>query len=94
MARTTGFTNGAVGTQIWLDNVQCTGTETSLFGCQANPLGNENCNHAEDAGVSCLDGKVEGGTNPTMMLPCITYPTMMLPCITYPTMMLPCITYP
>ncbi len=39
--------------QIWLDNVQCTGTETRLIDCPANPLGNHNCLHAEDAGVDC-----------------------------------------
>ena len=39
--------------QIWLDNVNCRGTETRLIDCPANPLGNHNCVHAEDAGVSC-----------------------------------------
>ena len=51
VALTTGFTNG-VG-QIWLDNVQCRGTETRLIDCPANALGVNNCNHAEDAGVRC-----------------------------------------
>ena len=48
----TGFTNG-VG-QIWLDNVQCHGTETRLVDCPAPPLGTHNCGHVEDAGVRCL----------------------------------------
>ena len=39
--------------QIWLDNVNCRGTETRLVDCPANPLGNHNCVHAEDAGVRC-----------------------------------------
>ena len=50
------LTLGAVpdGTgQIWMDNVNCRGTETRLIDCPANPLGNHNCVHAEDAGVSC-----------------------------------------
>ena len=46
-----GFTNGAG--QIWLDEVQCTGTETRLVNCSANPLGTHNCAHFEDAGVRC-----------------------------------------
>ena len=46
------LTLGAVpdGTgQIWLDNVNCRGTETRLVDCPANPLGNHNCAHVEDA---------------------------------------------
>ena len=57
-----GFTGGTAhssahfgeGTgQIWLDNVQCTTYDTSLATCNANPWGDENCGHYEDAGVSC-----------------------------------------
>ena len=51
VALTSGFTNGAG--QIWLDNVQCRGTETRLIDCPANALGSHNCVHAEDAGVRC-----------------------------------------
>ena len=47
-----GFING--DGQIWLDNVQCHGTETRLIDCPANPLGLHNCDHSEDAGVWCL----------------------------------------
>ena len=48
---TSGFTNG-VG-QIWLDNVQCRGTEARLIDCPALPIGTHNCVHSEDAGVRC-----------------------------------------
>lgn len=52
VALTTGFTNG-VG-QIWLDNVNCVGSETRLIDCpRSNPIGTHNCVHAEDAGVRC-----------------------------------------
>ena len=51
VALTTGFTNGAG--QIWLDNVQCVGTEARLITCPANALGTHNCVHSEDAGVRC-----------------------------------------
>ena len=39
--------------QIWLDNVDCVGTESSLFNCSANSVGNHNCIHFEDTGVAC-----------------------------------------
>ncbi len=39
---------------IWLDNVNCAGTEARLGDCPANPVGSHNCNHFEDAGARCL----------------------------------------
>ena len=39
--------------QIWLDGVDCFGTESSLFNCNANSVGNHNCEHSEDTGVAC-----------------------------------------
>ena len=39
--------------QIWMDNVDCVGTESSLFNCSTNNLGSHNCEHYEDAGVAC-----------------------------------------
>ena len=39
--------------QIWLDNVECVGTESRLIDCPANPLGSHDCTHEDDAGVSC-----------------------------------------
>ena len=52
VALTSGFTNGAG--VIWLDDVQCRGTETRLIDCPARPLGQHNCAHSEDAGVRCI----------------------------------------
>ena len=47
------FGQGASNSQIFLDNVRCTGTEARLFDCPANPIGTHNCGHNEDAGVRC-----------------------------------------
>ena len=67
MAQTFGFTN--VGGRIWLDEVRCIGTESRLIDCPANPLGQHNCVHSEDAGVrctgtTCTQGaiRLQGGT--------------------------------
>uniref|UniRef100_A0A1A8GLG1 Soluble scavenger receptor cysteine-rich domain-containing protein SSC5D n=1 Tax=Nothobranchius korthausae TaxID=1143690 RepID=A0A1A8GLG1_9TELE len=39
--------------EIWLDDVACTGNETSLLHCPRPPFGENNCRHGEDAGVIC-----------------------------------------
>ena len=41
---------------IWLDNVQCTGSEKVLINCIASHNGTNNCTHAQDAGVRCPTG--------------------------------------
>ena len=38
--------------EIHLDNVQCTGSESSLLACTYASI--DNCFHGEDAGVQCL----------------------------------------
>ncbi|KAM6033157.1 scavenger receptor cysteine-rich domain-containing group B protein-like [Chlamydotis macqueenii] len=43
---------------IWLDNVHCVGTESTLSECELTNWGQHNCGHSEDAGVVC------SGTNP------------------------------
>ncbi|XP_078612620.1 scavenger receptor cysteine-rich domain-containing protein DMBT1-like isoform X2 [Branchiostoma floridae x Branchiostoma japonicum] len=38
---------------IWLDNLHCSGYESSLQYCSHNPWGNSNCGHHQDVGVVC-----------------------------------------
>ena len=44
---------GAGSGQIWLDNVACSGNESSLVNCRHMGWGVENCGHSEDASVIC-----------------------------------------
>ena len=38
---------------IFLDNVNCWGTESRLLGCTHPAIGFHNCDHGDDAGVRC-----------------------------------------
>ena len=38
---------------IYLDDVGCIGSESQLLACRSLPIGNSNCGHYEDAGVTC-----------------------------------------
>ena len=47
-------TTVAAGTgTIFLDNVECTGNENALYNCPNQGIGNHNCVHSEDVGVTC-----------------------------------------
>lgn len=39
--------------QIFLDDVDCDGFESSLLHCSHNFIGTHDCTHAQDIGVTC-----------------------------------------
>ena len=53
-ARSQAFYGEGSGT-IWLDNVNCVGTEFTIGNCLHNGWGVEDCSHIEDASVKCSD---------------------------------------
>ncbi|XP_026791186.3 lysyl oxidase homolog 3B isoform X2 [Pangasianodon hypophthalmus] len=46
--------------KIWLDNMQCSGSERSISVCKSRGWGNSDCTHDEDAGVICKDERLPG----------------------------------
>ncbi|XP_052790020.1 neurotrypsin-like [Mya arenaria] len=48
------FGGGSKSQVILLDDVYCKGNETNILACQHRPVGESNCAHVEDVGVSCL----------------------------------------
>ncbi|XP_078314195.1 scavenger receptor cysteine-rich domain-containing group B protein-like [Crassostrea virginica] len=44
---------GEASGTIWLDDLVCTGSETSITQCQSNGWGVHNCGHSEDVAISC-----------------------------------------
>uniref|UniRef100_A0A0L8G2E6 SRCR domain-containing protein n=1 Tax=Octopus bimaculoides TaxID=37653 RepID=A0A0L8G2E6_OCTBM len=49
---------------IWLDDVNCMGSESTIEDCQYPQIGQHNCDHFEDAGVICSARNIRlvGGT--------------------------------
>ncbi len=38
---------------IWMDGLECSGSENSVFDCARDPFGEGDCTHNEDASVIC-----------------------------------------
>ena len=54
---------GSGSGHIWLDDVGCSGGESSIVNCQHKGWGVENCVHSEDASVICSGNPSSSNAN-------------------------------
>ncbi|XP_049329679.1 deleted in malignant brain tumors 1 protein-like isoform X5 [Astyanax mexicanus] len=54
---------GSASGPIWMDNVHCSGSESTLRNCESAGWGKHNCDHSKDAGVICSGVRVVGGSH-------------------------------
>ncbi len=52
------FFEGGESVPILLDDIKCTGEESTLFECSRTNIGHHNCQHNEDAGVVCTSESI------------------------------------
>ena len=56
-----GATHGQGSGKIWMDNVACSGNESSVVHCNHSGWGKNDCTHARDASVQCSFVRLANG---------------------------------
>ena len=56
----TAYVSAADSVHIWMDNVECLGSEQRIDQCTHNGWAVNNCAHTEDVGLACLLDPVPG----------------------------------
>ena len=52
---------------IWLDGIECTGSENELFNCSHDGIGIHNCYHEDDASVLCPTSNIPNDTGKSII---------------------------
>ena len=55
-ARYNAFYGQGHGRKIWLDDLNCIGTEWTIGNCSHRGWNVQDCSHRQDAGVKCAEG--------------------------------------
>ena len=63
---------GSATGPIWLDNINCLGTESWLTFCSKSAVGVNNCDHSQDVAITCSVWELQldhGAISPNTMTP-------------------------
>ncbi|XP_065120332.2 scavenger receptor cysteine-rich domain-containing protein DMBT1-like [Paramisgurnus dabryanus] len=63
VAANTGAYFGQGSGPVWMENVKCSGNESTITSCPSKAFGTSTCSHGQDAGVICNNVRLVNGAN-------------------------------